>query len=321
GAGEVRLGVIGAGNFARSVLLPRLAKNAQVSLAGIATATGRNAKAVGEQYGFGFCTTDYRELLARDEINTILIATRHDTHAHFAAEALRAGKTVFVEKPLAITEEGLAEVVEAIGASDGRIFVGFNRRFSSLSAEMKLFFDGAGPLAISYRVNAGEIPKESWIQNEEGGGRILGEVCHFVDYLQNLTGADPVEVFASNLAGSADTLSIIIRLSDGSVGNINYFATGDRGFPKERIEVYGGGRVAVLDDFRMLELWRDGKRKATKRMSQDKGFDQELASFLRAVRTGDEMPIAWRSLVLTTLATLRIEGALRGGKPEQVTWK
>ncbi|MGH9847323.1 MAG: bi-domain-containing oxidoreductase, partial [Blastocatellia bacterium] len=271
GAGEVRLGVIGAGNFARSVLLPRLAKNAQVSLAGIATAMGRNAKAVGEQYGFGFCTTDYRELLARDEINTIVIATRHDTHARFAAEALRAGKTVFVEKPLAINEESLDEVAEAVAKSNGRVMVGFNRRFSSLSAAMKQHFNGAGPLAITYRINAGEVPRESWIQNEEGGGRIVGEVCHFVDYLQFLTDADPVEVFAYAGAAGVDTLSIVVKLGDGSVGNINYFATGDRSFPKERIEVYGGGRIAVLDDFRMLELWRDGKRKATKRMSQDKG--------------------------------------------------
>ncbi len=318
GGGEVRLGVIGAGNFARSVLLPRLAKTAQVSLAGIATATGRNAKAVGEQYGFGFCTTDYRELLARDEINAILIATRHDTHARFAAEAVRAGKTVFVEKPLAIDKEGLNEVAEAVAKSNGRVMVGFNRRFSSLSTAMKQHLNGVGPLAITYRVNAGEIPKESWIQNEEGGGRIAGEVCHFVDYLQFLTGADPVEVFAYNLAGSTDTLSIIVRLSDGSVGNINYFATGDRGFPKERIEVYGGDRTAVLDDFRKLEMWRYGRRNMSKRLIPDKGFDLELSLFIQAIQEGGDMPIAWRSAVKTTLATLCVGSALRSGRPEEV---
>ncbi|MEP7337869.1 MAG: bi-domain-containing oxidoreductase [Acidobacteriota bacterium] len=321
-AADVRLGVIGAGNFAKSVLLPRLAKMKGVNLIGLATATGRTAKAVGEQFGFEICTTDYRELLAREQINTVLIATRHDTHAQMAAEALQAGKTVYVEKPLAISEEGLNEVAAAIEQMQGRvmapIMVGFNRRFSSISSEFKQFFDGAGALAITYRVNAGEIPKESWIQQDEGGGRIVGEVCHFVDYLQFLTGADPVEVFAYQNASGIDTLSIVVKLSDGSIGNINYFASGDRSFPKERVEVYGGGRVAVLDDFRQLEMWRDGKRKVVKRMAQDKGFDQELTAFVEAVRGGGEMPIGWRSLALTTLATLRIEESLRSGKPEAI---
>lgn len=318
-AAAVQLGVIGAGNFAKSVLLPRLAKMNGVSLIGLATATGRTAKAVGDQFGFEFCSTDYRQLLAREDINTILIATRHNSHAAITAEALRAGKTVFVEKPLAIEEAGLNEVITAMRQSQGRVLVGFNRRFSSLSAELKQFLNGAGPLAITYRVNAGEIPKESWIQQDEGGGRIVGEVCHFVDTLQFLTGSEIEEVFAYQSAAGADTLSIVAKFRDGSAGNINYFATGDRSFPKERIEVYGGGRVAVLDDFRQLEMWREGKRKVSKRLAQDKGFDQELAAFTEAVRDGGQMPIDWRSLLMTTLTTLRIEDALRSGKPEAVS--
>lgn len=314
---NVTLGVIGAGNFAKSVLLPRLAKLKEVQLAGLATATGRNAKAIGEQYGFGFCTTDAREILDRADINTVLIATRHDTHARLTADALHAGKTVYVEKPLAIDEAGLAEVAAAMEQTNGRLFVGFNRRFSALSAALKQAFTQAGPLAISYRINAGFIPKESWIQGAEGGGRIAGEVCHFVDYLQFLTEAEPVEVFA--YAAGADTLSIVVKLSNGSVGNINYFATGDRGLPKERIEVFGGGRAAVLDDFRVLETWRDGKRQVSRRLSQDKGFDQALAALVQSVRTGAAMPIAWRSLYLTTLATLQIETALRTGQPAAVS--
>ncbi|MCI0662757.1 MAG: Gfo/Idh/MocA family oxidoreductase, partial [Acidobacteria bacterium] len=308
----------GAGNFAKSVLLPRLAKASGVSLVGVATATGRNAKAIGEKYGFGFCTTDYCELLSRDDINTVIIATRHDRHTKMTSEAVRAGKTVYVEKPLAISENGLREVVEAVARTNGRVMVGFNRRFSSLSSELKQFFDGADTLAITYRVNAGAIPGESWIQSEEGGGRILGEVCHFIDYLQFLTDADPVEVFAYRSAEGADTVSIVVKLSDGSVGNINYFATGDKAFPKERIEVYGGSRVAVLDDFRALEMWFDGKRNVFRRFVQDKGFDRELSSFIQAVRTGSEMPVSWRSQVLTTLTTLRIADALSSGNPELV---
>lgn len=317
---DIRLGVIGAGNFAKSVLLPRLAKLPQVSLTGIATATGRNAKAIGEQYGFALCTTDYRELLQREDLNTILIATRHDTHARLTAEAVRANKTVFVEKPLALSETELQDVAAAVAQTSGRVLVGFNRRFSSLSAELKEFFRNTESLAVTYRVNAGEIAKESWIQQAEGGGRVLGEVCHFVDYLQFLTDAEPVEVFAYQSAAGADTLTVILKMSDGSVGNINYLAQGDRAFPKERVEVYGGGRVAVLDDFRALEMWRAGKRKQSKRLTQDKGFDQELAAFVAAIRQGHEMPIAWRSLLLTTLTTLRINDALSTGQPQAIHW-
>lgn len=316
-SGEVKLGVIGAGNFARSVLLPRIARMKQVELIGIATATGRNARAIATQYGFPVCATDYRELLARPEINAVLIATRHDKHAEMAAEALRAGKTVFVEKPLAISEEGLQAVIEAVEQTDGRVMVGFNRRFSSLSVELKNFFRDAGPLAMTYRVNAGAVPRESWIQGDEGGGRILGEVCHFVDYLQFLTGAEPAEAFALQHPDGLDTVSIAIRFSDGSIGNIDYFANGDRGVAKERVEVYGQGRTAILDDFRSLELWRDGKSRTVKKLAQDKGFDQEMAAFMEAVRTGGEMPIPWRSLVLTTRTTFKIEESIRTQRKEE----
>jgi predicted dehydrogenase/threonine dehydrogenase-like Zn-dependent dehydrogenase len=315
---ELKLGLIGAGNFARSVLLPRLSRAKKISLIAIATATGRNAKATGEKYGFRFCTTDYRELLSHKEINTVFIATRHDTHARITAEAVRAGKTVYLEKPLAICEEGLHEVSEAVRRSNGRVMVGFNRRFSSLSSELKRFFDGAGALAITYRINAGAIPKESWIQGEEGGGRILGEVCHFVDYMQFLTDSEPIETFAYQSSNGMDTLSIVLKMSDGSIGNINYFATGDKSYPKERIEVYGGNRIAALDDFRALEMWKEGKRRVVKRMTQDKGFDMELSSFVHTALTGGDLPISWRSQVLTTVTTLKIVDALGSGRPEAV---
>jgi len=316
--GQVRLGVIGAGNFAKSTLLPRLAKMSDVSLIGIATSSGHNAKAIGRQYGFGLCTTDYRELLKREDLDTVIIATRHNSHSRLTSEAVRAGKTVYVEKPLAITEEDLFEVIDTISRYNGRVMVGFNRRFSSLSWELKRFFDDAGSLAITYRINAGAIPKESWIMSDEGGGRIRGEVCHFIDYLQFLTDAEPVEVFAYQNSAGADTLSLIVKLSDGSTGNINYFANGDRSYPKERIEVYGGGRIAVLDDFRALEMWRDGKRKRIKHLIQDKGFDQELQVFIEAASACTPMPIPWRSLVLTTLATLKVEESVSSGRPRIV---
>lgn len=316
--GVLRLGVIGAGNFAKSVLLPRLAKLGDVRLEAIATATGRNAKAIGEQYGFGWCTTDYRELLGRDVIDAVLIATRHDAHAAMTVEALEAGKTVYVEKPLAISREQLDLVAKAVADTGGRLMVGFNRRFSPLSQALREAFVGVGPLAISYRINAGDVPRESWVQGGEGGGRILGEVCHFVDYLQFLTGADPIEVYAAQTSDGPDTISMTIRLGDGSVGSINYFATGDRGLAKERIEVYGGGRTAVLDDFRVLEVYSGGRRRVTKRLAQEKGFDEELKAFVAAARSGGEMPIAWGSIALTTVATLSIVNSISHGGPEAV---
>lgn len=316
--GALRLGVIGAGNFAKSVLLPRLAKMRDVRLEAVATATGRNAKAVGEQYGFRTCTTDYREVINRSEIDAVLIATRHDSHAAMTVEALEAGKTVYVEKPLALDREGLDLAAKAVADTGGRVMVGFNRRFSSLSRAMGEAFAGVGPLAIVYRVNAGEAPRESWIQGREGGGRILGEVCHFLDYLQFLTRADPVEVYAAQTGDSPDTVAITVRMSDGSVGNINYFATGDRGVAKERIEVYGGGRTGVIDDFRALEIYSNGRRRLTKRIAQDKGFDEMLKAFASAARNRTEMPIAWRSIVMTTAATLAIVDSIARGGPEAV---
>jgi polar amino acid transport system substrate-binding protein len=197
--------------------------------------------------------------------------------------------------------------------------VGFNRRFSPLVEEMKRFFAPGQPLAVQYRVNAGAIPPDVWIHDpEDGGGRVIGEVCHFIDLVQYLTGDQPVEVFAHSLggptAGLHDTVTITLRYRGGSVASINYFATGDKSFSKEHVEVYGGGGIAVLDDFRLLTLTRDGKRRRVKRMTQEKGFDQEVAAFLRAAKAGGAWPIPLEALVSTTRATFAIEESLRTGR-------
>jgi polar amino acid transport system substrate-binding protein len=321
--GKAGIGFIGAGNFARAVLLPRFARAADAAMVGVATATGANARTTGDKFGFGYCTTDTGRLLADDSVDAVVIATRHDSHARFAADALRAGKAVFVEKPLAIDEAGLSEVLEAQAESGGLLTVGFNRRFSPLAKEMRDGFASAGPLAITYRVNAGYIPPESWIHApDQGGGRIIGEVCHFVDLVQYLTGDDPVEVFAHSVGGAEgalhDTVAITLRFRGGSVAGIQYYSTGDKSYAKERVEVFGGGRIAVLDDFRLLTLSQGGRRRTVKRLAQDKGFDQEVAAFLSAVRGGGEPPIPLRSLVATTRATFAIEESLRSGLPVSV---
>lgn len=318
--GKVGVGFIGAGNFAKGVLLPRFQKTTDLSLVGVSTATGMNAKATGEKFGFAYCTTDTAQLLADDGIGAVVIATRHGSHARFAADALRAGKAVFVEKPLAIDEEGLALVMEAQAESGALLTVGFNRRFSPLVDEMRRFFTPGQPLAIQYRINSGPIPAGTWIHDpEDGGGRIIGEVCHFVDLAQALTGDEVVEVFAQSLGGPTaelhDTVAITLRYRGGSIASINYFSTGDKSHPKEMVEVFGGGGIAVLDDFRTLTLTRNGKARKVKRLSQDKGFDQEVAAFVAAVRDGGQAPIPMDALVATTRATFAVEESLRTGLP------
>lgn len=318
--GAVGVGFIGAGSFANAVLLPRFAKRKDVVLTGIATATGINAANAGKRFGFAYATTDSGKVLADPAIHLVAIATRHGSHARFVADALYAGKNVFVEKPLAVDEAGLALVVEAHQTTGRAISVGFNRRFSPLAAAARDAFVPETRLAIDYRVNAGRVPRESWVHHpEEGGGRIIGEVCHFVDLLQFLTGDVPTEVFAHALGGPDgalhDTVHATIKFTKGSVGNISYYATGDSAVAKERVEIFGGGRVVLLDDFRELSISAGGKTTRRKLGAQDKGFDGEIESLLTMVRAGGDAPIAFESLVLTTRATFAIEESLRSGRP------
>jgi polar amino acid transport system substrate-binding protein len=317
------IGFIGAGNFARSILLPRFAKADGVSLRGVATANGRTAKTAGDKFGFDFVTTDVAALLADPQIRAVVIATRHSSHARLAAEALRADKAVFVEKPLAIDRQGLVEVLDAVGLNSV-LTVGFNRRFSPLATQLKGSFAADTRLSINYRVNAGAVSPDSWIHNpQEGGGRIIGEVCHFVDFVQFLTDDLPVEAFAYGLGGSEaalnDTVSIVLRFARGSIASVEYFATGDKTFPKERIEVFGGGTIGVLDDFREIQTFRGGKRSRKRSLSQQKGYDQEIEAFLAAARGETGLPIDLDSLAATTATTFAIEQSLRTGSPVAIS--
>jgi predicted dehydrogenase/threonine dehydrogenase-like Zn-dependent dehydrogenase len=323
-AGPLRLGVIGAGQFAKAVLLPAFAAHKQVQIDAVATSSGLTAGDVGRRYGARFCTSNAAEIIADPAIDAVLIATRHDQHAPLAASALRAGKAVFVEKPLAIALDPLLDVLEAVRESSAaRLFVGYNRRFSPFAAKCREFFAGrAGPLLIHYRVNAGSLPPDHWaLDPRQGGGRILGEVCHFVDFLCALTSALPQRIFAESLPGRGrppldrDSVSVVLRMSDGSVGTIQYVADGDPSVAKEYVEVFGGQRAAILDNYKTLTLHRDGKTTTHRQLHQAKGHAEEIAAFVAAVLDGTPMPIDMETLVAVTQTTLLIHASLDLGQP------
>lgn len=254
------MGVIGAGNYARLVLLPAFKATATARLVGVATSTGLSARHAAERFGFEFSASDPQQVLGDDRVQLVIIATRHGSHAALTKAALEAGKHVFVEKPLAMDEEALRAVVDAVERAGRHLMVGFNRRFAPLVSRASARFRGhTQPMATIYRINAGALPASHWTQDPaDGGGRIVGEVCHFVDLMQHLCGSEPVSVFAVPAGGPAgagatggdgavdDTVSITIRFADGSVGSILYTAGGDKAVAKEYLEVHGGGRTFMV---------------------------------------------------------------------------
>lgn len=320
---EVRFGIIGAGQFAQGILLPKLKSIEGVRIKAVATGQGITARRVAEKYEADFCTSDYQEILARPEIDAVLIATRHHLHASMVIDALKAGKHVFVEKPLALTPEALQAIQEAYQESLV-LMTGFNRRFSPLAEAIRQT-QGGQPMVMNYRVNAGAIPATSWQQDPMvGGGRIVGEVCHFIDLMQYFTDAAPVEIFASALGdislltSDPDNIAVQIRFSDGSLGTLNYVANGTASFPKEQITVFGGGRVGVLDNWRSVRIIGRGKPvQKNARLMAAKGHKEELVAFVEGLRKG-ESPISFESQRLTTQATFAIQQSLRTGQPVPV---
>jgi predicted dehydrogenase/threonine dehydrogenase-like Zn-dependent dehydrogenase len=315
------LGVIGTGQFGKAVLLPALLATHGFHVRGVASARGLSAEAVRARYGGDYATSEWERVVDDPTVETVVIATRHDSHAAIATAALERGKHVFVEKPLAITADDLQKVSEAARRSSGVLMVGYNRRFSPFVAGICRHFDGrAEPLAMVYRINAGRIPLKAefaWVHDPlVGGGRIIGEACHFVDTLSAIADARPRTVRASGIAPNRidlagdDTVTIVISFDDGSLGTIHYFANGDAAFPKERLEVFGAERVAVLDNLRELELIAAGRRRRTRSFNANKGFAEEAAAFLDGCRTG-RSPIALETLIDTTLVTLLAAEDLR----------
>jgi predicted dehydrogenase len=324
-AGGISVGVLGAGAFAASTLLPAMKSSGEAILSGVCAATGTHAQHAARAFGFRYCTTDATQLIRDPNINTVVIATRHHLHAQQVLAALGEGKHVFCEKPLCLNEDELRSIVSAYlgipAAPRPAFMVGFNRRFAHMMAHMKAFLAPISePLALTYRINAGFLTSDHWVNDPgQGGGRIRGEVCHFVDALMFLAASPIVEVDAHALANagrySGDNVLASIRFANGSGGTITYVANGDRTFSKERLEVFGGGAVAVLEDFRRLELARNGRKQIIRsRWRQDKGHRGEWAAFAASIRQGRDSAIPFEEIVCSTLATLRIHESVATGK-------
>jgi predicted dehydrogenase len=323
------VGFVGAGNFASAILLPALARQDGIDLRGLCSAGGLSARTQARRHGFRYVCSDYREILDDPGVDAIFIATRHDLHATMLLDALRAGKHAFVEKPLAIRSEELDQITGAMDRAPGVLpcwTVGFNRRFSPAAIAVRDHFRGAEePLTAIYRFNAGDLPPEHWTQDlEVGGGRIVGEACHAVDLLTFLHGSLPTRVHAEApppsgaLRVTSDRCALTLRHANGGVSTLLYTSGGDRAFSKERIELFGCGRVAAIDDFRRVELLRGGKRKTHGWRGQDKGHRAEVAAFLEAIRSGEEGPIPVADLFATARATLGAMESIRTGLPVEV---
>lgn len=316
--GQVGVSFIGAGQFARAVLLPETAKLEGVRLQGVVSASGLSARSAGKRFGFGYCASDLKEVLDDPETAAVFVVTRHAQHAETVCRALAAGKSVFVEKPLAISLEQVAQVRQALEQNAGRLMVGFNRRFSPLAKQLKEHVAGRGPLAVQYRCNAGQIPADHWLAATEEGGRIIGEGCHFFDFFQYLTDSEPISVYAvaPGEGTCADETQATVRYRDGSVCQLVYTTQGPASFSKERIEVFAGGRACVLEDFRQLWLHGEtGRPKHRRLLRADKGHAAELAAFVEALRTGRAMPISPESLLSTTLLSLAAVESCRRREP------
>lgn len=342
----VTLGILGAGNYANAVLLPALRKIQHIEMIGIASASGQTAQAAANRYDLRYATGDEAQILDDPAINTVAILTRHHLHARQVLAALKSGKHVFCEKPLAINTEELEAIsltlrgmeekevcAEEIASSHPQLtthnssltspllMVGFNRRFAPLALHLQEFISKRQePLVAHYRVNAGFLPLTHWLHDpQQGGGRIIGEGCHFVDFLTFLVGEPPSSVTARALPDAGryreDNVVLTFTFPDGSLGVLTYLANGDKSFPKERIEVFSGGRVAVLDDFRSLEMIQDGRRKGVRsRLRQDKGHRAAWEIFVKAILEGGPAPIPYNHLIGVTRATFAAVQALRSGE-------
>ncbi len=318
--GRSNVAFIGTGSYAQSHLLPNLPPAPEVTRRVVLNASGTTSRSAQDRYGFELSTSKEEEIFGSPEVDTVFVATRHDSHAHYVLKAIESGKDLFVEKPLAITPGELQAVHDALatagqGGAMARLMVGFNRRFSPLTEFVKERI-AAGPATLLYRVNAGTIPADSWIQDPEvGGGRIIGEVCHFVDLLQHFSAGRPVSVYALAAADPAereDNVTLTVGFSDGTVGTICYYTGGSKAVPKEYIEVHRAGVTGIIRDCRTAEGYGSGRQPEKKKLrAQDKGQRTMVRAFFDAIQAGREAPIPMQQILDTTLVTLAAVKSLR----------
>jgi len=319
---DANIGFIGAGSFAQNTLLPVVKKYG--NMIGVATAHGNTAINIAKKYGFRFATGDADEIFQNENINTIIIATRHDFHTEYVLKALQCKKNVFVEKPLALTIDELEEIKTAYETSEGgpRLFVGFNRRFAPHIQQIREFLGVDAPKSIHYRINAGTVPVDHWVHDKDvGGGRIIGEVCHFVDLAMFLAGAKITTVSAHVMQKSNnlfDTLVINLSFDNGSIANISYFSNGSKKLEKEYLEVFSNGKVAAIDDFKKMKLYSN-KVSQHKLARQDKGHSEEVKQFLQCIKKGRPAPISFEDIYLSTLATFKILESIKTNKTISLT--
>lgn len=318
-SGDVNLGLIGAGNFTKGVIIPTLKKVNNINLVGICTSTGVSAHSSGVKHDFKYISTNGEELIQNKDINAVAITTRHNDHAEKVKLALKNNKHVFVEKPLCMNQEDLDEIKDLYEKSSATLQVGFNRRYAPLVKQMKKEL-GDVPMSVNYRINAGVIPKDMWLQDPEvGGGRIIGEVCHFLDTCAYLIGSKAVSVYAScvkksdNSIPDEDNVSIIVNFENGSTATIGYYAYGSGALSKEFMEVFAPNMAMQMNDFRELKVFKGSKVTTTKNANQDKGFKGEFEAFREGIISGKETSNFEEQYNITRL-TFKILESLQSGK-------
>jgi len=319
--GKINISFIGAGSYAQGNLLPNIPETNEVGRVGVLTNTGTTSKRVAEKFKFQFCATNEEDVLD-DKTNTVFVATRHDSHGPFVLKSLQANKNVFVEKPLCLLESELESIIELQSKTNKAVMVGFNRRFSPLTSKLKKAV-GNNPMTMIYRINSGAIPSDNWIQDLEiGGGRILGEVCHFIDYLTYLNGSLPTKISASALPDANqlnDTLNILVQFENGSSGVIGYYANGSKAMTKEYVEVFSAGMSATLNDFKELKIYGKGKPNKSKLLNQNKGQKEMVNAYINGLLSDGQSPIPFEDIVAVTKASFKVlESIKRGGQQIEI---
>jgi polar amino acid transport system substrate-binding protein len=301
-----QVGFIGAGNFAQNHVLPRL--KGKCSFVGIVTSEANISRYVAEKYHFNYCADSADTLLNDDNIGTIFILTRHNTHAEFVVKALKAGKNVVVEKPLAINFAELEMIKETYQRSGKGLMLGFNRRFASLTQKMMSLFTTGQKKAINIRINAGIVSPDNWVHDPEiGGGRIIGEVCHFLDLACFIAGSRARRIHTSVLSANPqlrDTVSISLEFENGSMANISYYSNGNKNVPKERIEVFCNGTVCLIDDFKTMKIINEKGTRKIRQKGQDKGHSREFELVTYALASGSRFPVTFEEIYHSSLLAL-----------------